>query len=281
MTLRGISGKGAIGMAVLAMVLAAALLAPWLAPFDPNDQDILHGLAAPFTETDAGATHVFGTDRLGEDVLSRIIYGARVSLTVAFSAVAASALIGSTLGCIAGFVGRSLQSVVLVATDTVLSIPFVLLALALIGALGASMSSVIMALVIVRWAQFARLSYTLALDVREREFVVACRAIGVSLPRTVFRHVLPNMSSPLLVLATLELAFAILAESGLSFLGLGVPPEVPSWGGMLQEGLNEIDNAWWLTTMPGIAIMLTAIGFNFLGDWLRDRLEPGLQHGLH
>ena len=280
MTPHGFSTKGGIGAVVLAAMIAAAVLAPLLAPFDPNDQDIMNGLAAPLTGAEGGGAHVFGTNRLGEDVLSRIIFGARVSLTVAFAAVAVSGLIGSTLGCLAGFAGPRLQSIVLVATDTVLSIPFVLLALALIAAIGPSITSVIIALVIVRWAQFARLGYTLTLEVRERDFILACRAIGASAPRTILRHVLPNIGGPLLVVATLELAYAILAESGLSFLGLGVPPEIPSWGGMLQEGLNEIDTAWWLTTTPGIAIMLTAIGFNFLGDWLRDRLDPGLQQSL-
>ena len=128
-----------------------------------------------------------------------------------------------------------------------------------------------------RWAQYARIAYALTLEIRERDYIVACKACGVSLPRTLLRHVLPNIASPLLVVATLELAYAILMESGLSFLGLGAPPETPSWGGMLQEGRAEIDIAWWLTAFPGCAIMLTAIGFNFVGDWLRDRLDPRTQ----
>ncbi|NNC00956.1 ABC transporter permease, partial [Corallococcus exiguus] len=155
----------------------------------------------------------------------------RVSLIVAFGAVGSSALIGIVLGCMAGFLNRAVQSIVLVATDIVLSIPFVLLALALISALGPSLLNVILAFTVVRWAQYARVTYALSLELREREYVLACKAGGISLTRTILVHVLPNMSGPLLVVTTLELAYAILMESGLSFLGLGAPPEVPSWGG--------------------------------------------------
>ena len=271
------SSKGIIGFVILALMVVSAVFAAWIAPYDPNAQDILNSLAPPMTHTEDGATYILGTDRLGQDVLSRIVYGSRVSLMVAFGAVGSSALIGIVLGCLAGFLGRAVQSIVLVATDIVLSIPFVLLALALISALGPSLFNVILAFTVVRWAQYARLTYALSMELREREYVLACKAGGISLFRTIVVHVLPNMSGPLLVVTTLELAYAILMELGLSFLGLGAPPEVPSWGGMLQEGRNEIDTAWWLTTLPGGAIMLAAIGFNFVGDWLRDRLDPSLQ----
>lgn len=271
------SSKGFIGLAIMALMVVSALFAPWIAPYDPNAQDILNSLAPPMTHTADGATYLLGTDQLGQDVLSRIIYGSRVSLIVAFGAVGSSALIGITLGFMAGFLGRAVQSLVLVATDIVLSIPFILLALALISALQPSLTNVILAFALVRWAQYARVTYALSLELREREYVLACKAGGISLWRTIVVHVLPNISGPLLVVTTLELAYAILMESGLSFLGLGAPPEVPSWGGMLQEGRNQIDLAWWLTTLPGCAIMLAAIGFNFIGDWLRDRLDPGLQ----
>jgi peptide/nickel transport system permease protein len=275
-----VSGKGVIGFAILAAMLASALLARWIAPMDPNEQDILNGLAAPFSYGEAGRLSILGTDRLGQDVLSRIIYGSRVSLIVAFGAVGLSAVIGIAAGWVAGFMGRLAQSLVLTAADIVLSIPFVLLALALISALGAGLVNVIAAFAMVRWAQFARITYALALEIREREWFQACRAGGIGFSRTMLVHVLPNMSGPLLVVASLELAYAILMESGLSFLGLGVPPEIPSWGGMLQEGRNEMETAWWLTALPGTAIMLAAIGFNFLGDWLRDRLDPGLRQVL-
>jgi peptide/nickel transport system permease protein len=269
--------KGFVGLAILAVVIAAALLAPWLAPFDPNDQDIIGSLAAPLTRADNGVMHWLGTDRLGQDVLSRIIYGSRVSLIVAIGAVTSAALIGVPLGMAAGFLGRVVESVVLAATDIVLSIPFVLLALVLMSVLGASLANLIFAFAIVRWAQFARITYSLSLELREKEYVLTCKAAGIRLLRTLTVHVLPNMAGPLMVVATLELAYAILMEAGLSFLGLGAPPEIPSWGGMLQEGRNDLDLAWWLTTAPGIAIMLTVIGYNFVGDWIRDRLDPRLQ----
>ena len=271
------SSKGRIGLVILLLVLVSALFAPYLAPFNPNEQDILNSLAPPFTTTAEGAYHVFGTDRLGQDILSRMIYGSRVSLIVAFGAVGASLLIGVPLGLMAGFLGRTAESIVLVATDIILSIPFVLLALVFMGALGPSLTNVVIAFAIVRWAQFARITYALSLEIREKEYILSCKASGISLTRTLVVHALPNMVGPLLVVATLELAYAILMESGLSFLGLGAPPETPSWGGMLQEGRNEIDTAWWLATLPGVAIMATAIGYNFVGDWIRDRLDPRLQ----
>lgn len=271
------NAKGTAGLVILAIVLLAAVLAPLLSPFDPNDQDIMNGLAPPLTPGEGGLLHLLGTDRLGQDVLSRVIYGTRVSLIVALGAVGASAFAGIPLGLAAGFLGRTLESLVLVATDIVLSIPFVLLALVLMSVLGASLGNLIIAFALVRWAQFARVTYALSLEIREKEYVLVCKAAGISLPRTLVVHVLPNMIGPLMVVGTLELAYAILMEAGLSFLGLGAPPETPSWGGMLQEGRNDLDVAWWLTTAPGIAIMLTAIGYNFIGDWIRDRLDPRLQ----
>lgn len=269
--------KGFVGLAILAVVIAAALLAPWIAPFDPNDQDVFSSLAAPLTRTGDGAIHMLGTDRLGQDILSRIIYGTRVSLIVAIGGVTSAALIGVPLGLAAGFFGRVTESLVLAAADIVLSIPFVLLALVLMSVLGASLPNLIFAFAVVRWAQFARITYSLSLELREKEYVLTCKAAGISLLRTLVVHVLPNMAGPLMVVATLELAYAILMEAGLSFLGLGAPPETPSWGGMLQEGRNDLDVAWWLTTAPGVAIMLTVIGYNFIGDWIRDRLDPRLQ----
>jgi peptide/nickel transport system permease protein len=200
-----------------------------------------------------------------------------VSLIVAFGAVGSAALIGVPLGLAAGFLGSVVESLVLVASDIVLSIPFVLLALVLMAVLGASLTNLIIAFAVVRWAQFARVTYALSLELREKEYVLACKAAGIPLARTMVVHVLPNMVGPLIVIATLELAYAILMESGLSFLGLGAPPETPSWGGMLQEGRNELDTAWWLATAPGLAIMLAATGYNFIGDWIRDRLDPRLQ----
>ncbi|MBL8701731.1 MAG: ABC transporter permease [Alphaproteobacteria bacterium] len=271
------AAKGIFGIVILGCVVALAAFSPWLAPFDPNDQDILGSLLHPLARGEDGRLHLLGTDRLGQDVLSRVVYGSRVSLVVGIGAVGAAMAIGVPIGLAAGFLGRWAEALALVASDIVLSIPFVLLALVLMSVLGASLVNLIIAFAAVRWAQFARITYALSLELREKEYVLTCKAAGIGMTRTLVVHVLPNMVGPLLVVATLELAYAILMEAGLSFLGLGAPPETPSWGGMLQEGRNDLDIAWWLTTAPGLAIMLTAIGYNFVGDWLRDRLDPRLQ----
>jgi peptide/nickel transport system permease protein len=270
---RRLDAKGAIGLAILALVIVAALAAPWLAPVDPNAQDLLNAIAPPaFT----GGTweHALGTDRLGQDVLSRIIYGARVSLVTAAAAVAGSTLLGTVLGLLAGYCGGWIATIIMRLVDIVLAIPFILLALVFVTVFGPSLLNVVAAFVAARWVQYTRIVYGLVLELREREFVQACVAAGLTTPDILFRHILVNVAGPVLVVATLELGFVILIESGLSFLGLGTPPEIPSWGGMLQEGRALINIAWWMTTFPGIAIMLTVVGFNFVGDWLRDQLDP-------
>ena len=269
-----LDAKGAAGMLILALVLACALLAPWIAPHDPNRQNLLNTVAPPAWTASGSATHPLGTDQLGQDILSRIIYGSRVSLLTACGAVTGAAAIGTVLGLVAGFFGIVVQNLIMRLVDVVLAIPFILLALVLLSVLGPSLSTLIMAFIAVRWVQFTRIAFAQTLEVREREYVLAARASGVSRLVTLFRHVLPNILGPLLVVATLELGYVILMEAGLSFLGLGTPPEIPSWGGMLQEGRTQINIAWWLTTFPGLAIALTVMGFNFVGDWLRDRLDP-------
>lgn len=270
-----IAAKPLFGAIVLGSIVLCAALAPVLAPFDPNDQDILNSLAPPFQ-----APHPLGTDRLGQDVLSRIIFGSRVTLTVALGAASAAAVIGVPLGMAAGFLGRTAEALVLVLADIILSIPFILLALVVMSVLGPSLLNLIICFACVRWAQFARVAYAISLELRERDYVLASRAVGASPPRLLLRHVLPNMLGPLTVIFTLELAHAILMESGLSFLGLGAPPETPSWGGMLQEGRDELDTAPWLTTAPGLAIMAAVVACNFFGDWMRDRLDPRTQDVL-
>jgi peptide/nickel transport system permease protein len=270
---RQLDAKGATGAVILLGVLLAAVGAPWLSPHDPNAQDLLATIAPP-TMAGGEPEHWLGTDRLGQDVLSRIIYGSRVSLITAFAAVSGSALIGTLLGLLAGYLGGWVATVIMRLVDIVLAIPFILLALVFMTVFGPSLLNVIIAFVAARWVQYTRIVYGLVLELREREFIQACIAAGLSTSDILLRHVLINVAGPLLVLATLELGFVILIESGLSFLGLGTPPEIPSWGGMLQEGRALINVAWWLTTFPGIAIMITVIGFNFIGDWLRDQLDP-------
>jgi peptide/nickel transport system permease protein len=272
--LRRIDGKGWVGLALVALVAFAAVAAPLLSPHDPNAQNMLAPVAPPAWADGGSAAHLLGTDRLGQDVLSRIIYGARVSLLTAFVAVAGSAALGTTLGLLAGYFGGWVAVLIMRLVDIVLAVPFILLALVFMTVLGPSLVNLVLAFVLARWVQYTRIAYGLVLEMREREFIQACVAGGLSHFDILFRHILINVAGPLLVVATLELGFVILMEAGLSFLGLGTPPEIPSWGGMLQEGRALINIAWWLTTFPGLAIMLTVVGFNFLGDWLRDRLDP-------
>lgn len=267
-TLASIDTKAAVGFGLVAIVALCALLAPWISPYDPNAQDLLNSVAPP------AAGHLLGTDRLGQDVLSRIIYGSRVSLLAAFAAVIASGAIGTFLGLVAGYFGGWVATSIMRLVDIMLAIPFILIALVFMTVSGPSLTNLVIAFALARWVQFTRIAYGLVLELREREFISACITSNVSKFDILFRHILINIAGPLLVVGTLELGFVILIEAGLSFLGLGTPPEIPSWGGMLQEGRALINVAWWLTTFPGIAIMLTVVGFNFIGDWMRDSFDP-------
>jgi peptide/nickel transport system permease protein len=262
------------GLTILAVVVLSALLAPMVAPHDPGRQNLLQRNTPPAWIAGGTMVHPLGTDRLGRDILSRIIHGSRISLVTAILAVAGSAAIGTFLGLVAGYSGRVVQNVIMRLVDIMLAVPFILLALVIITVLGPSVLNLVLTFIAVRWVQFARIAYANTLEVKERDYVHAARASGASDARILQLYILPNISSPLLVIGSLELGFVILLESGLSFLGLGVPPEIPSWGAMLQEGRSLINIAWWLTTFPGLAIALTVLGFNFLGDWLRDSFDP-------
>jgi peptide/nickel transport system permease protein len=271
---RQLDSKGMTGLTILGIVLFCALFAPWVAPHDPNQQDLSSSVLPPAWSALGNPQFLLGTNGLGQDILSRIIYGSRVSLLTACSVVVASGIIGTLMGLLAGYFGRVVQNLIMRLVDIMLSIPFILLALVVLTVLGPSQLNLILSFVVVRWVQYTRIAFGQTLDVKGRDFVLAGKACGVSSFGLIFRHILPNILSPLLIVGTLELGFVILMESGLSFLGLGTPPEIPSWGGMLQEGRAQINIAWWLTTFPGLAIALTVLGFNFVGDWLRDRLDP-------
>ena len=266
--------KGSIGFAIIGAVFLCALFAPWICPHDPNQQDLLLSVLPPAWSAQGNIAYLLGTDRLGQDILSRIIYGSRVSLITACSVVIVSGSLGTLLGLLAGYFGNMVQHVIMRLADVMLSVPFILLALVVLTVLGPSLVSLVSAFVVVRWVQYARIAFGQTLEVKERDFIVASEACGASHVEILLQHIFPNILSPLLVIVSLELGFVILMESGLSFLGLGTPPEIPSWGGMLQEGRAQINIAWWLTTFPGLAIALTVTGFNFVGDWLRDRLDP-------
>jgi peptide/nickel transport system permease protein len=271
------SFRAVFGITVLVVMSGAAILAPQIAPWDPARQMLMKRLRPPAWEARGLREHPLGTDHLGRDILSRIVYGGRISLGVGLSAVTLSALIGVSLGLLAGFHGGRTDAVVMRVADVFLAIPYILLAMGVVFALGPSLLNVILVMAVTRWVQFARIVRADVLSIREREFVSGARARGNRSLRLLLRHVLPNALTPIIVVATLELAFMIIYESALSFLGLGVQPPTPTWGWMLADGRNYIATAWWLATFPGLAIMLTVLAVNLLGDWLRDTLDPRLK----
>jgi peptide/nickel transport system permease protein len=256
------------GFILTIALVIVALAAPLLAPRDPNIQETARRLEKP------SQNHLLGLDDLGRDVLSRIIFGARVSLRVGFSVVILASLIGVTLGAISGYFGGMVDMIVMRICDILLAFPGILLAIALVAVLGPSLNNVILALATIGWVSYARLVRGQVLKVREMEYVTAAKALGARAPRVIALHVLPNVINPVIVMATLGLAGAILAEAALSFLGLGVQPPTPSWGAMLTSGRRYLGLANHLAIYPGIAIMLAVMGLNFLGDGLIDALDP-------
>jgi peptide/nickel transport system permease protein len=256
------------GLLLTVILVVMALAAPLLAPFDPSVQDTARRLEPPSHQ------HLLGLDDLGRDVLSRIIFGARVSLRVGFSVVILASLIGVTLGSMAGYFGGLIDTIIMRVTDILLAFPGILLAIALVAVLGPSLNNVILALATIGWVGYARLARGQVLKVREMEYVTAAKALGARAPRVIVLHVLPNVINPVIVMATLGLAGAILSEAALSFLGLGVQPPTPSWGAMLTSGRRYLGLANHLAIFPGIAIMLAVMGLNFLGDGLIDALDP-------
>jgi len=266
-----------VGVGFVLLVAVVAMAAPWLAPEDPVRQSLRGRLHAPTLEGADGRAHLLGTDHLGRDVLSRVIYGSRVSLVVGFSAVVVGGLLGSALGILAGFVGGRMDGVIMTAADAQLAFPFILLAIGIIAVLGPSFPTLIVVIGLSGWVSYARILRSQVLVLRSREFVEAIRALGGSVLRIVLRHVLPNVLSSIVVVATLELARAIVLEATLSFLGLGIQPPTPSWGGMIHEGRDYLDSAWWIATCPGIVLMLTSIVVSRTGDGLRDLLDPTLR----
>ncbi len=258
----------------LAVVGAAA---PYLAPHNPERGSLRARLTAPTRQAADGKAHVLGTDHLGRDILSRTIYGTRVSLTVGFAAVAVGGLVGGVLGLLAGFRGGWLDEVIMTVADAQLAFPFILLAIGIIAVLGPSFPNLIIVVGLSGWVTYARVLRSQVLSLRRREFVDAILGLGGSLPRIIFRHILPNVASTLMVIATLELARAIVLEATLSFLGLGIQPPTPSWGGMIHEGREYLDTAWWISVFPGLVLMLTSLVVSRTGDWLRDVLDPTLR----
>ncbi|MEA2511128.1 MAG: peptide/nickel transport system permease protein [Thermomicrobiales bacterium] len=270
------SPKGLTGAILVGLAIFAAITASVVSPHDPTEQAVRGKFAKPALlgyESD----YLLGGDNLGRDIFSRILYGSRASLAIGFLVTALAAVVGSILGGIAGFRGGLIDTAVMRLVDLQLSIPFILLALIFLAILGPGFWSVFVALAVALWVNYARLVRGETLTVREMEYVVAAETIGVSKTRTLLVHILPNVLPSILVLATLDMAFVIIFESSLTFLGLGIQPPTPTWGYMLSEGRNYLRESPWLSLFPGSAIILTVVGINVLGDWLRDTLDPSLR----
>jgi peptide/nickel transport system permease protein len=261
-----------VGGIIVGTISLLALLAPWLAPYDPTDINVKAILLPPSWQ------HWCGTDTLGRDVFSRMLYGARVSLSVGFVAVGIAMVIGILLGALSGYGGRVTDSLIMRWTDMVLCFPTFFLILAVIAFLKPSIWNIMIVIGLTSWMGVARLVRAEFLSLRQREFVLAARATGVPAVRIIGRHLLPNAMGPILVSAILGVAGAVLVESGLSFLGLGVQPPNPSWGNILTEGQDNIQIAWWLSLYPGLAILVTVLGYNLLGEGLRDYFDPKLSN---
>lgn len=268
------SPRAIVGGIVLGLIILGGLIAPWLSPYGPADQSLLTRLQPPAWSAAGTMEHMLGTDHLGRDLLTRILYGARVSLSVSLSAVALSALVGVLFGLLAGFLGGRIDFLIMRLVDFQLSFPVLLLAIILAAVLRPSGATVVLVLVISGWATYARVVRAQVLSLREREYVLAARSLGGSTRRLLLRHVLPNIQNVIVVLATVQMAQFIIAESTLSFLGLGILPPTPSWGGMINEGRDYVWSAWWIQTLPGVVIVLCVSAIGLLGDWLRDFLDP-------
>ena len=265
---------GLLGAGLVAAAVATAVLAPVVAPTTPTRLDLRARLSPPAWVAGAKPGHLLGTDNVGRDVLSRVIYGSRISLTVGAAAAVLGMLIGSTLGLVAGYFGRWVDAGVSWLINVQLAFPFTLLAIFLLGTVGGGFGAVVVVLALATWVNYARIVRGEVLAIRSRDYVLAARAVGVPTGRTLLRYILPNVAGPIVVVASFSTAQAILTQAALSFLGVGIDPSVPSWGAMLNEGRAYLQSAWWIAVFPGLAIALTVLGANLLGDWLRDWLDP-------
>jgi peptide/nickel transport system permease protein len=272
--LRRIDWRTVFALILLTLMICSALLAEVISPHDPTQIDLKNKLAPPAWLPGGIAHYPLGTDALGRDLLSRLVYGSRISITIGVTAMAIGATAGTILGMIAGFYGKAADSIIMRIADIQLAFPFVLLAIAVIGVVGPSFTNLVIILGLASWMTYARVIRGEVLSIREREYIMAARVIGVSNAKIIFRHILPNLVHVVLVIATLEVGRMIIMESALSFLGLGIQPPDPTWGGMLNESQEYIGLAWWLTTWPGLAIVGAVLAINLLGDWLRDALDP-------
>lgn len=274
------SKSAIIGLTLLLFSITMALLAPVLAPYDPGEQNLDARLQPPAWLDGGSLQHPLGTDHLGRDILSRIIFGSRISLLVALIAVAVSGTLGTLLGLAAGYWRGKIDSFIMLLADVQLAFPFILLALAVMAVLGPGLRNVIAVLGITGWVAYGRLLRAEVMALNSREYVEAARALGQKDSKIMLRHILPNIMPSVIVMASLRVANMIIAESSLTFMGLGVEPHIPTWGSMLADGRAYITSAWWLATFPGLAIMLTVLGVNLVGDWLRHTLDPRLKNAV-
>ena len=272
-----IENKGAVfGLIMVLGVIFSAVFAPVISPHDPILQDVEKRLIPPVWQEGADANYLLGTDHLGRDIVSRLIYGARISIVVSVSAVALSAVLGTLIGLLSGFYGGKVDNIFMRLADVQLAFPFILLAIAIIAVLGPDLQNIIITMAITGWVIYARVVRAEVLSLREKEFITSVKALGGSNSRIIFRHLFPNVVPPIIVIVTLEMARMIIMEAALSFLGLGIQPPTPTWGGMLADGRVYLVTSWWLATFPGLVIMLVVLGINLLGNWLRDMLDPRL-----
>ncbi len=272
-----LENKGAVfGLIMVLGVVFSAIFAPLISPHDPILQDVEKRLYPPLGQAGADPNYLLGTDHLGRDIVSRLIYGARISIVVSVSAVVFSAFLGTIIGLFSGFYGGKIDSVFMRLADVQLAFPFILLAIAIIAVLGPNLQNIIIVMGITGWVIYARVVRAEVLSLREKEYVMAVRALGGSNGRIIFNHLLPNVVPPIIVIITLEMARMIIMEAALSFLGLGIQPPTPTWGGMLADGRVYLITSWWLATFPGLVIMMVVLGINLLGNWLRDMLDPRL-----
>jgi len=264
------------GLIMVLGVIFSAVLAPLISPHDPILQDVEKRLFPPVWQEGADPNSLLGTDHLGRDIVSRLIYGARISIVVSVSAVALSAVLGTLIGLFSGFYGGKVDNIFMRLADVQLAFPFILLAIAIIAVLGPNLQNIILTMGITGWVIYARVVRAEVLSLREKEFITSVRALGGSNGRIIFKHLFPNVVPPIIVIVTLEMARMIIMEAALSFLGLGIQPPTPPWGGMLADGRVYLVTSWWLATFPGVVIMLVVLGINLLGNWLRDMLDPRL-----
>jgi len=269
--------SGLIGLIMFLMVVFAAIFAPFIAPYDPLEQNLRDSKIPPAWQEGGSWDHPFGTDNLGRDIYSRIIYGARVSLTVGFFGVLIAGGLGLIFGAIAGYMGGRVDDIIMAVVNLVLALPYLLFVVVIAAILGRSLINVILIFGITDSPIFARVTRGEVLRLRQSGFVESAVSAGATWPRIVFDHILPNLIGPLITLATFEMSRMIFYEAGLGFLGLSVPPTVPSWGNMLAAGRKYLTSAPWIATFPGLAIMFTSLGMNLLGDWLRDVLDPRMR----